>query len=207
MNIYLYVLDTLSDWEIGYITAELHSGRFLDKSVPFSLVKISASLNPVTTMGGMTITPDAALGDIRFANGDMLILPGGDTWMNEEHKAVLSMVPSLLESGVSVAAICGATIALAGCGVLNGRRHTSNDRGFLLSIFPEYSAENYVEVPAVSDGGLITASGFAPIEFAYEVFRRTKVMTDETREAWLGLNRTRDSRYFFALMQSIGKSL
>lgn len=206
MNIYLYVLDTLSDWEIGYLTAELHSRRFLDASVPFSLVKIAASRNPVTTMGGMTIVPDAALGDVRFENGDMLILPGADTWMNDEHRAVLSMVPALLESGVSVAAICGATIALAGCGVLNGRRHTSNDRGFLLSLFPDYSAENYVDSPAVSDGGLITASGLAPLEFAYEVFRRTKVMRDETSEAWFGLNRTREPRFFFALMQSIGKN-
>ena len=203
MNIYLYVLDTLSDWEIGYITAELHSGRFLDKSVPFSLVKIAASRNPVTTMGGMTISPDAALGDIRFSSGDMLILPGADTWMNDEHKAVLSMVPSLLESGVSVAAICGATIALAGCGVLNGRRHTSNARDLLLSIFPDYSAENYVDSPAVSDGGLITASGLAPLEFSYEVLRKAKVMKTQTLEAWFGLNKKREPRFFYALMDSV----
>lgn len=28
-RIYLYVLDTLADWEPGYILAELHSGRYL----------------------------------------------------------------------------------------------------------------------------------------------------------------------------------
>lgn len=27
-TIYVYVLDTLADWEIGYVTAELKSGRF-----------------------------------------------------------------------------------------------------------------------------------------------------------------------------------
>lgn len=28
-NCYLYVLDTLADWEIGFITADLNSGSFL----------------------------------------------------------------------------------------------------------------------------------------------------------------------------------
>ena len=27
--VYVYVLDTLADWELGYVTAELNSGRFL----------------------------------------------------------------------------------------------------------------------------------------------------------------------------------
>ena len=27
-TIYVYVLDTLADWELGHVTAELNSGRF-----------------------------------------------------------------------------------------------------------------------------------------------------------------------------------
>ena len=30
-TIYVYVLDTLADWELGYITSELHSGRFFKR--------------------------------------------------------------------------------------------------------------------------------------------------------------------------------
>lgn len=30
-TIYIYVLDTLADWELGYVTAELNSRRFLKK--------------------------------------------------------------------------------------------------------------------------------------------------------------------------------
>ena len=33
-NIYVYVLDTLADWELGYVTAELNSGRFFKKDAP-----------------------------------------------------------------------------------------------------------------------------------------------------------------------------
>lgn len=30
-TIYVYVLDTLADWELGYVTAELNSRRFFQK--------------------------------------------------------------------------------------------------------------------------------------------------------------------------------
>ena len=30
-TIYVYVLETLADWELGYVTSELHSGRFFKK--------------------------------------------------------------------------------------------------------------------------------------------------------------------------------
>jgi hypothetical protein len=33
MNIFIYVLDTLADWEIGYLTAEINSGRYLRKNI------------------------------------------------------------------------------------------------------------------------------------------------------------------------------
>ena len=31
-TIYVYVLDTLADWELGYVISELNSGRFLKKT-------------------------------------------------------------------------------------------------------------------------------------------------------------------------------
>lgn len=30
-TIYVYVLDTLADWELGYVTSELNSGRFFKR--------------------------------------------------------------------------------------------------------------------------------------------------------------------------------
>lgn len=33
-TVYLYVFDTMSDWEIGYLTAELNSGRYFKKGWP-----------------------------------------------------------------------------------------------------------------------------------------------------------------------------
>ena len=32
-TVYIYVLDTLADWELGYVTAELNSRRFFKRDV------------------------------------------------------------------------------------------------------------------------------------------------------------------------------
>jgi putative intracellular protease/amidase len=137
---YVYVLDTLADWEIGYVTAELHSGRYIDQgSGIVSLVKIGNSLKPVTTMGGMSITPDLDIESVDFKEGDILLLPGADTWFEEEQRKIIDMVAALLERKVVVAAICGATAALASKGLLNERKHTSNDKVYLKMVGPQYS--------------------------------------------------------------------
>lgn len=141
---YIYVLDTLADWEIGFITAELNSGRFLDKSKgKIKLVKIGSSLSPIKTMGGITITPDAEISSVGFRAGDLLILPGADTWMDGKHQKILNIASNILNQKVIIAAICGASIALARTGVLNNRKHTSNDKNFLKMICPEYSGSDY----------------------------------------------------------------
>ena len=69
---------------------------------------------------------------------------------------------------------------------------------------PEYSGEAlYLDQPAVTDGNLITATGLAPIEFSYEVFKKINIMNPETLEAWYQLNKIRDVKYFHALMNSL----
>lgn len=202
---YLYVLDTLADWEIGYITAELSSGRYLDKSrETLSLVKIGNSLKPVITMGGMLITPDVGIEKIDFKDGDILLLPGADTWFEEEQRKVIDMTAALLDKNVVIAAICGATAALASKGLLNERKHTSNDKVYLKMVGPQYRGEDYYSnLPAVVDGNLVTATGLAPLEFSYELFKTARVMKESTLDAWYNLNKTREPQYFYSLMQSI----
>ncbi len=202
-NCYLYVLNTLADWEIAHLTAELNSGRFL-KNGKVTIQKVSKNLNPVTSMGGMSISVDLKLSEVEFAEGDLLILPGADTWMEEEHKSVIQIVENLIHRGVIVAAICGATVALANAGILDSRKHTSNGKGFLEMMCPGYKgSDNYVDCPAVCDSNLITASGLAPLEFTYEVMKRAEVMKEETVTAWYKLYSTRESRYFYELMESM----
>lgn len=164
MKAYVYLPDTLADWEIGYITAELNSNRFLDKTKdPVSLIKIGNTKEPIKTMGGMTVTPDEAIDNIRFNEGDLLILPGADSWMDEKNKKIMTVVSEIIDKNVIVAAICGATFALAKSGLLNERNHTSNDKEYLKMICPDYSGSDYyLNNPVVVDDNLITATGIAP---------------------------------------------
>ncbi len=204
-TLYLYILDTLSDWEPGHVLSELHSGRYLkDPALRYSMVLCGSTLDPVTTMGGLHMTPDVLIRDIRPVPSDVLVLPGADTWLDPAQEPALRMTGRLLDEGIPVAAICGATLGLAHAGLLDNRPHTSNDPAVLKMFCPNYRGENhYVNEPAVTDGNLITASGLAPVEFAYQVFRRLDVMTPATLEAWHGLFATRQPEYFYTLMGSL----
>ena len=203
-NCYLYILNTLADWEIGYLTAELNSGRYLDNtSNKPSLIKIGNGLKPVTTMGGIDITPDKDINDIKFQENDLLILPGADTWKDENNQEILNKAIDIINKDVIIAAICGATAALADKGLLNNRKHTSNSLEFLKMFVPSYTGDNYyVNEPAVTDGNLTTASSFSSLEFTYEVLKSIEVMKNDTLEAWFMLYKTRETNYFFKLMEN-----
>jgi len=205
MKAYLYVLNTLADWEIGYLTAEINSGRFLDKTkTPVSLIKIGNTLEPIKTMGGISISPDECIDNITFHEKDLLILPGAEIWLEESNDKILNLVSDVINKNVIIAAICGATMALAQKGLLNNRKHTSNDKEFLKMICPGYSGEKfYLNQPAVADNNLITASSVAALEFSYEVLKKTNLMRPATLESWYKLHKTQEAHYFYSLMESL----
>ncbi len=203
--VYLYVFDTMADWEIGYLTAELNSGRYYKKGLASSkIVTVGTKKTPVTTMGGLKILPDIDLDECTMEHADALILPGGDTWTEQIHDPILSMAEQFLKEGIIVAAICGATIGLARKGLLDRNLHTSNDLGYLKMICPGYGGEQYYkQEPAVTDGNLITASGITPLEFSFHVLKALEVFSAKTLDAWYNLYRTHKAEYFYALMDSI----
>ncbi len=204
-TIYVYVLDTLADWELGFALAEFHSGRYFTwPGEGYTVTTFGLTQEPVVTMGGLRIVPDRTVDEVVVEQAALLMLPGGATWGAPQHGPVLAKVPAFLAAGVPVAAICGATTGLAQAGVLNDRPHTSNDLGYLRATCPAYAGEaHYQAVPAVTAGDLITASGAAPLEFAYHIVKRLAVFSDETLDAWYKLYTTREPHYFFQLMQSL----
>jgi len=203
---YLYVFDTMSDWETGYLTAERNSGRYFRKDAARWAVKTASPGGmSILTMGGCRIHPDFAAEEIRTRDSGLLVLPGGDTWLDSLHDPVLRLAGEFLKDGIPVAAICGATLGLGRAGYLNDRRHTSNDPDYLKAVCPNYFGEAYyARIPAVTEGNLITATGLAPLEFAYETLKVLEVFSAATLEAWFGLHSTRRPELFHALMASIG---
>ena len=204
-NVYLYVFDTMSDWEVGYLIAELNSGRYFKKELaPLEVVTVGFDKNPVTTMGGVKILPSIAIEECIFESTDVVILPGGNIWLEAIHEPILKKVSKSIKEGTVVAAICGATVGLAKMGLLDSRRHTSNDLDYMKMICPNYSGENYyVMEAAVTDRNLVTASGIAPVEFAMHVLKVLDVIAPETLHSWFNLYKTYEPKYFFELMNSI----
>lgn len=207
-TIYVYVLETLADWELGNITAELNSKRFFKKEAPQITVKtVSLSTEPIHTMGGMTILPDCTVDEVVVSKENMLILPGADTWSNPIHQDILSKAKEFLQVDASVCAICGATVALANIGLLDERPHTSNGNGFLEMFCPAYKGQKfYMDEPSVADGNLITASCTGSLLFAKNILTRLDVFSPDTMSAWYDYFSTGKASSFFALMQSVSPS-
>lgn len=200
---YLYVLDTMAEWEPGFLIAELNTGRAFKKNAEKYIVKtVAITKEPVVTMGGVRILPDMSLDELTTADAGVLILPGGDTWLEDIHDPLMEKVKQFLDAGIPAAAICGATMGLAKAELLDNKPHTSNDLEFLKSVCPNYKGEKfYRHEDAVSGNGLITASGIAPLEFAREVLKELDVLSPEVLEAWYNLYTTHDPKYFYALME------
>lgn len=102
-KVYLYVFNTMSDWEYGYLIAELNSGRYFKKDLaPLKVITVGANKEIITTMGGLSIKPDIALDECNFDSKDLVILPGGNTWGEAIHEPILKKIGEALKLGTIV---------------------------------------------------------------------------------------------------------
>lgn len=204
-TVYIYVLDTLADWELGYVTAELNSGRFFKKDAPEVSVKtVAISKEPVKTMGGLIIVPDCTISEIAVNEKSVLLLPGANTWDDPGHSVIIKKVGELLSAGALVCAICGATVALANAGLLDQRQHTSNGAGYLEMVSPSYKGQKFfVDAPSVADRNLITASSTGGLLLAKQIIEQIDVFQRNTLEAWYAYFSTGEAQYSFTLMQTL----
>ena len=207
-TVYVYTLDTLADWELGYVTAELNSKRFFKKDAPGIAVKmVGISKEPIKTMGGLTILPDCTINDVAVDEKSVLLLPGANTWGDPKHGAIIEKAKGLLSAGATVCAICGATTALANAGLLDQRLHTSNGTGYLAMFSPCYKGQQfYVDQPSVSDQNLITASSTGALSWAKQIIERLGIFQPDTLEAWYMYFSSGEEQHFFALMQTLPTS-
>ena len=207
-KIYVYIFDTLADWELGYVTAELNSGRFFKKDAPRVSVKtVGISKEPVKTMGGLTIVPDCVIDDIAVNDKSVLLLPGGNTWDNPKHGTIVKKAEELLSVGATVCAICGATVALANAGLLDQRPHTSNGTGFLEMTCPNYKGQSfYIDKLSVSDHNLITAGAAGALLWTRQIIEHLGVFQSDTLDFWYEFFNTGNPQFFFALMQTLSNT-
>jgi putative intracellular protease/amidase len=178
--VYLLIMEGFADWEPAHAVAELR------RHGEYRVESVGLTLEPVRSMGGLTVLPSKTVSEVDVSDVAVFILPGGDRWESSAIEPELQALLKQLDgANVPIGAICAATVAISRIGLLRGRRHTSNGLEYLRSHVPGYSeAGNYVDAPAVRDQKLITASGLADVEFARELFEELDVLTPEDRSLW-----------------------
>ena len=182
MSIHILVFNGFADWEPSYALAELR------RSGGHRVVTVGFSGDEVTSMGGLRVRPDRALDDVHAEDVRLLILPGGDMWEREDaypRAELEAFLDEVLTENRPVAAICGATVALARAGLLDDRRHTSNAPSYLAEQVPSYrGAALYEPRLAVYDRCIITASGLGPVDFARAIFDELGLFSESDRALW-----------------------
>ena len=184
--VYLLVVDGFADWEPAHATAELRRhGQYRVESVGLTSA-------PVQSMGGIRVLPSTVVTEVDPGDVAVFILPGGDRWEDSPvESGIAKLLHRLDAQRVPIAAICAATVAISRLGLLRGRRHTSNGLEYLRSHVPGYAeAANYVDLPAVRDRGLITASGLGDVEFARALLEELSVLSAADRAAWATMFRS-----------------
>jgi putative intracellular protease/amidase len=179
---YQLVFDGLADWETPYALCAI------TESARYDVVTAGFSTESVTTMGGLKLTPDVTTEDVNVADAAILILPGGDWWEQQADANVEALLSRLHAANVPLAAICGATLAVARAGLTRNRRHTSNGKRYIKTMIPEYSDDAfYVDALAVTDQNVITASGLGGIEFGREIIKLLNLFDDAETQEWFDM--------------------
>jgi putative intracellular protease/amidase len=201
-NVHIFVFDTMSDWEAGYAIAGINNPQFQKNPGSYRVRTVALRNVPVVSIGGICIQPDLILDELSSTNSAMFIMPGGTAWDEGKNVEAVDVARAFLDSGIPVAAICGATAGLARGGLLDSRRHTSNSREYLAAT-KYLGTKLYEDAPAVTDNNLITAPAMTPVDFAYHIFKHLNIYSTSVLEAWFGLFKTGRAEYFGALMKAI----
>jgi putative intracellular protease/amidase len=181
------LIDGLADWEPAYALPALRQSGY-------DVITVGFTPDAVTTLAGLRVTPDMQWDALDPAASKLVVLPGSDGWARNEYpvEKFQHKLSALLSANLPVAAICGATVAVARAGGFEGRNHTSNDQLYLSEQAPHYKgADKYrKDELAVSDRGLISAAASGPVEFAREIISELDAMPKDKLEIWFALFKT-----------------
>lgn len=182
-TVYFLVFDGYADWEAALALCEIR------RPGDWRIVTVGFSPRPVTSMGGLRVTPDQTLDRIDLSRAALLVLPGGHLWQRGEGAEAMDAAERVHAAGGTVAAVSSAVLALARHGLLARSRHTGNFTGFVGGYGVSYEgSEKYdPDALALSDGGFITASSLGSVEFAHEVIRTLDLYSGSDREHWYRL--------------------
>lgn len=182
-TVYLLVFDGFADHQAALAMTEVR------RPGDYRVVCAGIDMRPVTTASGLDVCPQRTLRDIDPDRAALVVAPGGHAW-EHELAAYAAVLRRLHAAGVPLAGVDSAVLGLARAGLLQGRRHTGPSPDYLSLFAPDYGDERYdAEAGAVTDGGVITACGFAGVDLAFEVIRLLGLYDGADSEQWYRLFR------------------
>jgi len=183
-EVLVFIFDGYADWESAYVCSELNAAE-----TGYVIKTLSLDKEPKISMGGFRVIPDYSVDDYP-ADFGMLILIGGYAWMKQLNNAVLPVVEDAIKRRIPVGAICNAVNFMAENGYLNQIKHSGNTLEFMKDQAPHYSGDkHFVEEQAVCDSNVVTANGFASLEFAKEVLLLLNAKTESVVLEWYKLHK------------------
>lgn len=160
-----YIYENMADFEI---TLLLHRLRNTGKK---TCVYISDNTDLIKAQSGLTYIADKTINDINgISDVEALIIPGGP--INNQQNGICNLIQELIKQNKLVAAICFAPQFLGRAGVLTQYQFTTScsaQKIAQLGISDPFYWKNYVNQRTVVDRNVITAQGFAFVDFAVEV--------------------------------------
>ncbi|WP_416795347.1 type 1 glutamine amidotransferase family protein [Ciceribacter azotifigens] len=180
-RIAIALAEDFADWECALLMATARA--YLGVEV----LTASPDGRPVTSMGGLKVTPNLSFANLDPARFDALVLPGGLSWEKGTAPDFSPLLHAFHEAGKVVGGICAAASAVAASGILDGVAHTGNSLASHQKYPGYHGAERYVDRPeAVSDGKVVTAPGNSPITFTTEILKALDLWSPEA-EAEIGV--------------------
>lgn len=125
-------------------------------SVTLAGVEVDAPPAAVEGRTGIKVVPDCAIGEVRSADFDMIVLPGGlkGTQTLQKNRQVSQLLHDMDRDNRYIGAICAGPTVLAANGMIAGRRLTSHP-----SVQEQLFGAVYDEGRVVVDGRLVTSRG------------------------------------------------
>jgi len=124
----------------------------------FELELVAERAEPVASNQQVRAVPDVVFRDAQ--DYDVLLVPGGSGTRQEvDNPALLDWIRTASEKAEYVLSVCTGSLLLAGAGLLDGRRATTNKAAFT-KIADRYPCVEWIrQARWVEDGKFITSSG------------------------------------------------
>lgn len=186
-KILCYVYNEMADFEISLL---LHRLKNTGKK---EIISISEEVKMITAQSGLHYIPDMKIDDIKNTDEfEALLIPGGP--INNEQNGVCKLALDMIKSKKLVAAICFAPQFLGRAGILDEYTYTTScsaEKIKTLGCEDPFNRDNYVLKRTVTDRNLITAQGYAFVDFAMEVCRYLDIFESE-QQAYEQLGRIKE---------------